>query len=70
MKLLIYFNKFEFFQFSDLPVLFIQTNLIVWRVFVCLTTFIAFIAIILIGYLITYHIYLSKYKNLIFFKIS
>ena len=50
----------------DLPVLFIRSNINVWRVFIAITTFLGLIAFLLISYLLSYHIYLSKW--LAFFK--
>lgn len=61
-KTLEIFNMFIIVITLDigLPILFIQTNLNAWRVFVALTTFLALVSVILIGYLIAYHFYLSK----------
>ena len=58
----ILFNRFLIAKFKILvlPVFFIITSIQAWRVFISLTSFLALIAFLLIGYLIGYHVYLSE----------
>lgn len=43
-----------------LPLVFIQSDINVWRVFVAITFIIALVSTILVGYLVFYHIYLRN----------
>jgi len=49
-----------FLKILELPVIFINTQINLWRVFIFITSLLAFISNILTGYLIGYHIYLSE----------